>query len=263
MSSDKAGKSRERAVEQLKSLGLSTYAARMFVALVGLRDGTAQDVSDVAEVPRTRVYDTAEELETLGLIEIQETAPKRFWAASIETAERQFRREHSRCLSTLADALDVVEPDQPPDRQPSVRTVTGEEAVANNVTGLVDSATEEVVYLSAPGLLGGEIVDSLGNAAERGAGITVSDHPPAVSGAVRDVIPDVNQFESPLVRPGTPIGRLLVVDRAHAILSVVNSGAEATGGATDGGTSPDTGAETAILGTGAGNGLVAVLEQLL
>ncbi|MBX0298224.1 helix-turn-helix domain-containing protein [Haloarcula nitratireducens] len=45
-----------------EALGLNTYAARTFVALVSLDEGTAQDVSEVAEVPQTRVYDAADEL---------------------------------------------------------------------------------------------------------------------------------------------------------------------------------------------------------
>ncbi|AZH26408.1 hypothetical protein [Haloplanus aerogenes] len=45
---------RSAAVENLTTLGSNTYAARTFVALTVLGDGTAQEVSDVVDVPRTR-----------------------------------------------------------------------------------------------------------------------------------------------------------------------------------------------------------------
>lgn len=66
------------AVKQLKQFGLSTYAARTFVALVELGSGTARDVSQVSDVPRTRVYDAADELCEYGLVEVRQTSPKEF-----------------------------------------------------------------------------------------------------------------------------------------------------------------------------------------
>jgi len=71
MSPDSSENSRAVAVEQLTALGLSTYAARTFVALVSLGKGTAQDVSEIADVPRTRVYDAVEELRERGLVDVQ------------------------------------------------------------------------------------------------------------------------------------------------------------------------------------------------
>lgn len=56
------------AIKQLPALGLSAYAARTLVALVELGEGTAQDVSGVADVPRTRVYDAVDELQHRGLV---------------------------------------------------------------------------------------------------------------------------------------------------------------------------------------------------
>ncbi|GAB7019785.1 helix-turn-helix domain-containing protein [Halostagnicola bangensis] len=70
MSHDTSDEPRTLATKQLKAFGLSTYAARTFVALVGLGGGTTQNVSDASEVPRTRVYDAADELHDRGLIDV-------------------------------------------------------------------------------------------------------------------------------------------------------------------------------------------------
>jgi sugar-specific transcriptional regulator TrmB len=286
MASDTPEKPRATAIEQLESLGLSTYAARTFVALVGLSDGTAQEVSDVAEVPRTRVYDAASELETRGLVDVQESVPKRFWAVSSETTERQFEREHVHRLSLLTDALGVIEPDSPSDRERGVRTVGGRNPISDCVVDFIDTATDEVVYLSAEELLTGRIVDSLRSANERGVRITVSDHPPAVTEAIQDAVPGVVQFDASCIRPTTAIGRLVVADGTNAVVSVVGPARESPVGSSAAGTvadestadatdatsaahsvagesSPAPDNETAIVGTGDGNSLVAILEQLL
>lgn len=57
---------RDTAIEQLEKLGVSTYAARTFLALVSLGTGTARDLSQVSDVPRTRVYDAIGELHGRG-----------------------------------------------------------------------------------------------------------------------------------------------------------------------------------------------------
>ncbi|WP_336023880.1 helix-turn-helix domain-containing protein [Halobellus salinisoli] len=56
MSGDSSDQARSTAVKHPKALGLSTYAVRTFVALVSLGKRTAQDVGEVADVPRTRVH---------------------------------------------------------------------------------------------------------------------------------------------------------------------------------------------------------------
>lgn len=65
-------------MEQLQAFGLSTYAAQTFVALVSFGDGTAEDVSAISEVPRTRVYDAAAELHDHGLVDIHQSTLQRF-----------------------------------------------------------------------------------------------------------------------------------------------------------------------------------------
>jgi len=109
MSPDSGDQPRSVAVAQLESLGLSAYAARTFVALVGLGGGTAQEVSEASDVPRTRVYDAAEELRERGLVDVQQSTPKRFWPISVETAGRHFEREYTNRVNRLTGALDDLE----------------------------------------------------------------------------------------------------------------------------------------------------------
>lgn len=107
-------------MNQLERLGLSSYAARTFVALVRIGEGTARDVSDVSTVPRTRVYDAIDELQEQGLVDVQPSTPKRFWAISPETTGRHFEREYSHRVDTLVESLDTIETAPTADEQRGV-----------------------------------------------------------------------------------------------------------------------------------------------
>jgi hypothetical protein len=70
----------KQAVDTLQNLGLTECQARCFVALVRVPSATGKDVSRIADVPYTRVYNTVENLKDEGLVEVQETDPREFRA---------------------------------------------------------------------------------------------------------------------------------------------------------------------------------------
>jgi len=245
---------RSTAVEQLEAFGLSAYAARTFVALTGLGEGTAKDVSALAEVPRTRVYDATAELREHGLVDVQQSSPKRFTAVSAETTGRRFRREYARRADLLAEALDEIEPVTPNTEQRGVWTVTGREMVSDRVVEFVDGASEEVVLVTLEALLTDDVVDALRTAADRGVAVRVSGMDFSAGDEEGGRLPDGCGFESPRAWGGVPAGRLLMVDRRRTLASVLVDG--------NGGHPPSARDETAIWGAGETNSLVVVLKAM-
>ena len=77
-----------RAITLLQDLGLKEYEARAFVALSRCDSGTAKEISEISEVPRTRVYDAIRVLEQQGLVEVQQSTPKQFRAVTPDEAVR-------------------------------------------------------------------------------------------------------------------------------------------------------------------------------
>jgi sugar-specific transcriptional regulator TrmB len=149
MSGDPSDQTRSTAVKQLEPFGLSTFAARTFVALVSLGEGTTQHVSDVADVPRTRVYDAADELRDRGPVDVTQSSPQRYGAISTETAGRHFEQECDGRVTVSTDALDrLTSVNRSAERQ-GVWTVTGRDTVTERVVNLISSADDEVVSLTA------------------------------------------------------------------------------------------------------------------
>ena len=147
---------RNQATQQF---GLSGYAAEMFVALVSLGSGSAKDVSEVSEVPRTRVYDAAQELHKRGFVDIQESRPRKFWPVSAETTGRKFKQEFQYRTTVLTEAVDDIEPVVRREEQRGAWTVTGYEAVTDRVLEFFDSAEDEIVYMTVERLFSDEILE--------------------------------------------------------------------------------------------------------
>ncbi|WP_311173577.1 TrmB family transcriptional regulator [Halobellus ordinarius] len=254
MSGDPTDQARSAAVKQLKALGLSTYAARTFVALVSLGEGTAQDVSEVADVPRTRVYDAADELHQRGLVDVKQSNPKRYWAISPETTRRHFEQEYDHRVTTLEDALDALDSETRSTEQRGVWSVTGRDTVAERVVDFVSTAEEEVVYMTIGELLTDELAESLSTASDRGVSIRLAEMSQSAEAHLEQQVPDAELFESLWNWSDTPAGRLLMVDEKKTLVSVLIDG--------NGEHPPQPRDETAIWGTGRTNSLVVVLKAL-
>lgn len=254
MNSDSFDDPSAAAIDQLEQFGLSTYAARTFVALVGLGTGTAKDVSGVSDVPRTRVYDAVDELHDLGLVDVQQSSPKEFWAISTDTTTRKFEREMDSRLSALTTALDNLEPDERSEEQRGVWTVDGEDAVTDRVIEFIDGAEDKIVYMTVEGLLTDTVIDALRDAAQSGVTVCLGGVSPDVQDRIQEEIPDVELFESLWVWRDTPAGRLMMVDDRQTLVSVLVNGADTT--------PMDARSETAIWGSGETNSLVVVLNAI-
>lgn len=251
--SDPVTQPRSVAVEQLTELGLSTYAARTYVALVQLGEGTAEDVSTVAEVPRTRVYDAAEELRDESLVDIQQSTPKRFYPVSKETTSRLFHRDYSRRVNVLKEALDDIETSARPNEQRGVWTVTGRETISLRLIEFIEAATDEIILMTVGELLTDGIREALRAASDRGVTIRLGGISPSVEDTLQEDIPDAELFDSMWSWSDTPAGRLLMVDDERTLVSVLVE---------DDAGRPEPRDETAIWGTGETNSLVVVLKAM-
>jgi len=106
----------------LRDLGLSTYEARAYRALLGTGSTTAKELSSESEVPMGRIYDVLNQLQQHDLVRAQSASrPKKYVAVEPETglerllADRK-RELHERIeqyeqvVDELADELHRTEP---------------------------------------------------------------------------------------------------------------------------------------------------------
>lgn len=260
MSSDRQ---EEHAVTLLQELGLKEYEARCFVALTRLPTAKAREIGEVADVPRTRVYDAVERLAELGLVETEEASPKRFRAVGIDEALAVLRREYDQQITELEETLESVEAirDAESNPEPSgIWTISGIATIRSRAAELVEESDGEIVYLIGDGsVLSEELLGELADASERGIPVYVGTATDRIYDRVDGVVPDLHRFESWiewLWSPGSSsdawsLGQILVVDRRAVLLSAHQE-------------PPHEEAEdSAVWTTGVGNGLGIVAERLL
>jgi sugar-specific transcriptional regulator TrmB len=236
--------------EELDALGLKQYEARTLIALVQLGTATAKQIATVEEVPRTRVYDAAERLQEMGLVDVQYASPRKFAVISRESIVRKLETSHRNRIDRLGALLDALDTREPETEEFGTWTVTGRDAVAQRVYEFVDQAGTEVVYLTVDDLLSDEHIDHLRTAADRGVHIAIGGLSPESRERIQARIPDAEPFETLWEWSDPPAGSLLVTDNATALVSVrVEDG--------DGSLK-----EIAIWGTGEHNSLVVVLRAI-
>jgi sugar-specific transcriptional regulator TrmB len=254
----------EQAIELLQQLGLKEYEAKSFVALSRRPQGTAKEISETSEVPRTRVYDAVRVLEAKGLVETQHSNPQRFRAVSVDEAVETLRSEYEDRAESLRKTLRGLEPADVPDETEithEVWAISGDAGITSRTRQLLDDADEEVVLvIGHEGVFTDRLAERLQAARGRGVDVVVGTPTEPLFDRLRERLPDVEVFRSGLdwlshsVLPDddTEISRLLLVDR-EAIL--VSSFVDVAG---DGRTH-----EQGVYGRGFDNGLVAIVRRLM
>ena len=248
----------ERAIELLQQLGLKEYEARCFVGLTRLNTGTAKKLSDITEVPRTRVYDAIRVLEVQGLVEIQHSSPQRFRAVSLEEASETLRGQYEDRVERLQNALEPVEIVDGEDDSAvqEVWAMSGQDAIENRAERLIESATDEIVLvIGDESLLTEKLVETLSGVKDD-IELLVGTLTPSLKEEVQATVPAATTFVSGLewlhgantTQDDTAIGRLLLVDRGSILVSSIM---------------PESKAERAVFGTGLKNGLIVIARRLM
>jgi sugar-specific transcriptional regulator TrmB len=66
--------------EELEEFGLSSYESRVYLSLISSGISTAKEISLSSKIPFGRIYDVLSSLEDKGLVDTQESRPKKFSA---------------------------------------------------------------------------------------------------------------------------------------------------------------------------------------
>jgi sugar-specific transcriptional regulator TrmB len=215
-----------RAIEALQQLGLTEYEAKCLVALVRLSQGTAKDISRVADIPRSRVYDAVDRLHRSGLVETRNSTPKFFRSVDIETVIRTLRGEYDAYFETIEESLRALEPTTP-DSEQDVWSIEGHDSVSDRVHSLIREADSEVVLVvHAERLVDDDLLDLLREVAARGVSVVVGTRLDDLRERLDDGAGSISTFRPDLAElgrtsDGAALGRILVVDDEAILVSAV------------------------------------------
>jgi sugar-specific transcriptional regulator TrmB len=213
------------AVEAFEHLGLTSYEAKVFIALHRIGTGTARDISRTTDVPRSQVYSAAESLADGGLIDIQRSSPMQYRPVSPETARSTLRDRMITEQERAFEYVETVRQEGTQEQREEIWTIQGREGIADRVAELANEAGDRVVFGTAdPGRITPDIGDALAACVERGVDVTVISESEAVRDRFRDV-EEVGLVAPPAMVESDPrTGRLLLGDDDMVLLSVLDPG---------------------------------------
>ncbi|RMB24988.1 TrmB family transcriptional regulator [Haloplanus aerogenes] len=187
----------EEVVSTLRTFELTEYEAKCFVALTRLREGTAKEVSDVADVPRARIYDSMDALQDRGLVSVQESKPRRFRAVSPREAVDLLERECRSRLDRLGTVLPRLGSPERSTGAGEVWTMEGEAAVSERLATLVIDADDEVLFaVATEALLGDDLIDALADATDRGVDVVIGSPAEPIRERLQEAVPDADVVET-------------------------------------------------------------------
>lgn len=196
-STESEGERVTTAIRTLRSFGFTEYESKCFVALARIRTGTASDVSDVADVPQSRVYDCMETLQERGLVHVQHGTPRRFRAVAPDEAVAtldQWCRERLDRLDELLPTLTVAGQSE---EAGTVWTMEGKAEISDRLVALLDDAEAEVLLaVAVEELLTDALVAALERATDRGVDVTVGSPGGPIRERLADALPAATVVET-------------------------------------------------------------------
>ena len=88
----------ENLIDSLKNLGLSRYEAKAYIWLTKIITGNADEIAEISDLPRSRVYDILNGLEKKGFVSIQRQRPLKYEAVEPNVI---FKKEKEELISEL------------------------------------------------------------------------------------------------------------------------------------------------------------------
>jgi len=218
----------ENAVAALENLGLTLYEARCFVALSQISHGIAREVARVADVPRSRVYETMNRLSERGLVEIHHAEPLGYRSVSVETAIKILDAQYNTYFETVKESLRRLQPAYE-ESERAVWAISAHEGVTGRVTDLIRKSTEEIVLVVLDErLIDDQLLAELTAADDDGITVYIGAVAEEIHNHIAEAELGATTFTTDLIEwfgttaDSARIGRLLMVDREQLLVSALH-----------------------------------------
>ena len=127
-------------VEKLKELGLNSYEAKVYLALLKKYPATGYEISKLADIPQARAYDTLKALENAQIVTSSQTKPIQYTPIRPKELTKRYKRK----IESTLDFLDKKLPNVKNDYIEPVLTVTGNHRIYEKIIELIKNAKNEI-----------------------------------------------------------------------------------------------------------------------
>lgn len=226
--------SKDNALELLQKLGLNQYESKTYLALAKHGTLAAGKVSELAKIPRPRVYDVLSKLEKEGFVLVQSGRPVKYQAREISEAVQLLKdRKLESMNSNLSELASVgskisehLQREQPLSESQSMGTtwtLKGRNSIYSAIQNIISTSKSHVVISTTPSGLERKqktLMQHLREAKSRGVKLEVITHTKESNAQVLksfgDTVNKVTHSDDPY--------RFVLADDEHAVLFLTPEG---------------------------------------
>lgn len=134
-------------IDQLVKIGFTTYQAKVYCALVSLGVGSVSEIYRNSRVPRTKVYETLEDLVRQGAAELQAGRPALYRGVHPKSLARRLIEDYTDSANEVSKTLERDYQESRGIEYDLVWTVKGDQAIRRKMAEVISSARDEVLML--------------------------------------------------------------------------------------------------------------------
>ncbi len=136
-----------KAIPQLVKLGFTVYQARVYSSLVSLGVGSVSEIHRNSKVPRTKVYESLDDLVRRGAVEVQPGRPMLYRAVNPNLMVAKLSQEFDESAKQASKILAEEFQERRSIERDVAWTVKGDSAIRRKLAELITSAKQEVLML--------------------------------------------------------------------------------------------------------------------
>jgi len=137
-------------IDSLQQLGLTSYEAKVMIALTQYGSGNAADIHALSGIPRSAVYGVIGKLKDKGLVETQNTKPMRYKSMAPSLVIDKLKAEYENAVEFSLDQLEGLYNSNVGNvEDESVWNITGVKNVNDKIVQMLESAREEIIFASS------------------------------------------------------------------------------------------------------------------
>lgn len=130
----------KRLVENLKEIGFNSYEAKVYLALLKKYPATGYEVSQIADIPQARAYDTLKSLEKELIVTVDNSKPAKYMPIKPSELTKRFKRK----INSTIDFLDKNLPKVKDDYNEPILCLIGADNIYQKAIELIKESKEEL-----------------------------------------------------------------------------------------------------------------------
>ncbi len=130
----------DKVIESLKELGFNSYEAKVYLALLKKYPATGYEVSQIADVPQSRAYDTLKSLEKEKFVVATNTKPVTYTPIKPSELTKRYKRK----INSTIEFLDKNLPNVKDDYTEPILSITGGANIREKIIEIIKNAKKEI-----------------------------------------------------------------------------------------------------------------------